>query len=391
MKCKKCGRDISAEDALFCPWCGKKQQSAVRSTAKRANGQGSAYKTQAGTWTAAKVWGYEPTDTPGRMKPVKSTKGGFRTKSAALAYIPQLQPPKRGRQPNQIDKDATFFQVFESWLPVYQRRGRKRSTENCYKGAFKYYRPIWHIRFADIGIDDLQECVDECPCGRRTRENMKAAAGLIYKYAIPRGYLPEKLNLAEFLFVGGQPGEPREDFKPDEIEIVRQNVGRVPYADYIYCSIYLGFRPHEFLTLDAANYNREERCFVGGGKTEAGTDRSVTVSPKIQPIIDSLLSNRTSGPVFCGPDGKRINDKKYREECFYPALQAMGLPLHTEGTRGPRKLTPYCCRHTFATLMKAVQAPDKDKLELMGHTSTEMLQHYQHVHYEDLRNITDRI
>lgn len=69
----------------------------------------------------------------------------------------------------------------------------------------------------------------------------------------------------------------------------------------------------------------------------------------------------------------------------------MGLPLHTEGTRGPRKLTPYCCRHTFATLMKAVQAPDKDKLELMGHTSTEMLQHYQHVHYEDLRNITDRI
>ena len=43
----------------------------------------------------------------------------------------------------------------------------------------------------------------------------------------------------------------------------------------------------------------------------------------------------------------------------------------------------------FATLLKAIEAPDKDKLELMGHTSTEMLRHYQHTSYNDLRKITD--
>lgn len=42
-------------------------------------------------------------------------------------------------------------------------------------------------------------------------------------------------------------------------------------------------------------------------------------------------------------------------------------------------------------MMKRVQGADKDKLELMGHTSTEMLRHYQDASYDDLRKITDAI
>ena len=52
-----------------------------------------------------------------------------------------------------------------------------------------------------------------------------------------------------------------------------------------------------------------------------------------------------------------------------------------------RKYTPHSARHTFASLMKNVQAPDKDKLALIGHTSTEMLRHYQDTDLEGLRRI----
>ena len=41
--------------------------------------------------------------------------------------------------------------------------------------------------------------------------------------------------------------------------------------------------------------------------------------------------------------------------------------------------------------MKRVGGADKDKLELIGHTSTEMLRHYQDVDYADLRAITDAL
>ena len=56
-----------------------------------------------------------------------------------------------------------------------------------------------------------------------------------------------------------------------------------------------------------------------------------------------------------------------------------------------RHLSPHCCRHTFATLLKDVPAPDKDKLRLIGHTSAEMLRHYQDVDVDSLRRITDAL
>ena len=55
------------------------------------------------------------------------------------------------------------------------------------------------------------------------------------------------------------------------------------------------------------------------------------------------------------------------------------------------RLTPHSCRHTFATLLKRVQGAEKDKLELIGHASGEMLRYYQDVGLEDLRKITDAI
>jgi len=56
-----------------------------------------------------------------------------------------------------------------------------------------------------------------------------------------------------------------------------------------------------------------------------------------------------------------------------------------------KRYTPHSCRHTFSTLMKNVPGADKDKLSLIGHTSTEMLRHYQDIDLEGLRKITDAI
>ena len=84
--------------------------------------------------------------------------------------------------------------------------------------------------------------------------------------------------------------------------------------------------------------------------------------------------------------------KQYRD-AFSAALSAAGIdiPINEQDGVKRRTYTPHSCRHTFATLMKAVQAPDKDKLRLIGHTSTEMLRHYQDVDIESLRRITDAI
>lgn len=221
-------------------------------------------------------------------------------------------------------------------------------------------------------------------------ENMKALCSLMYKYAIPRHLAT--LNMGHYLVINGEGGIGKEGLPLDALEKLKQNVGKVPYVDYIVAQCYLGFRPSEFLELDASDYDRKHKAFTGGAKTDAGRNRIVTVSPKIQPTIDLLTSRKLSGPVFCDKDGSPLSSAKYRQE-FYKALETCGIdnPIIEVNGVNRRTYTPHSCRHTFATLMKEVKAPDEDKLALIGHTSTEMLRHYQDVDMEGLRRITDAI
>ena len=378
MKCRKCKADLP-DGSKFCNMCGSRVTASTHKPKARGNGTGSVYR-RGNVWTAVIVVAYK-IDDDGKIHRLTRSKSGFKTKKEALEYIPTLK-----QEPTRKPKAATFKQIYDAWLPTH-RAGK--DTMNCYRAAYKYFADVHWLSIRDIDIDDLQDCIDDCPRGRRTKENMKALCGLMYKYAIPRHYVT--LNLAEYLIVDGENGH--KAALPDEaLERLSDRVGDVFGADYILCQCYLGFRPAEFVALDAANYDRAERAFIGGAKTEAGTNRTVTVSPKIQRYIDRLTTGKTSGTVFVDAEGRPMSTERYRD-MFYSVLSACGIENPTIERDGKKfyTYTPHSCRHTFATLMKRIEAPDKDKLELIGHTRTEMLRHYQDVNYDDLRKITDML
>lgn len=194
------------------------------------------------------------------------------------------------------------------------------------------------------------------------------------------------------LVISGGDGLGKIGLPLDAVKTIQNNIGQLFGAEYIVCQCFLGFRPSEFLRLNIENYNREEKAFVAGAKTDAGINRTVTISPVIQPIIDNLTQGKQSGPVFCSAKGKRMSIGTYRS-LFYSILEQCGIdnPITIVDEKEMRTYTPHSCRHTFATMMKRVEGSEKDKLELIGHTDAEMLRHYQDVSYEDLRKITDAI
>lgn len=376
MVCRKCNAAIP-DGSIFCNLCGVKQKVSRGATKKRGNGQGSVYK-ENGKWTASKVFGYYVDET-GSKKVLRTVKRGFETKKDAINALPFMER-KAGRK---IDTGASFKKIYDLWLPQYESNVSK-STLNCYKAAIKYFKPLYPIPFVDVTIEDLQECLDECQHGKRTKQNMKVTAGLLYKYAIPRRYTDR--NLAEYLRVTGEKSVERPIFTTDQIATLKKAADLGDnVAAMIYCHIYLGYRPHEIVTLTIDMYNDETKSFRHGIKTDAGKDRIVTISPKILPFIEQFIGTRSSGPLFLTEQGQEYTDSSYRVS-FYACLEELEIRA-PEG----KKLTPHCCRHTFATLVKNVDAPDKDKLELIGHSTIEMLQHYTHVNTEDLRKITDRI
>ena len=382
MLCRKCHQDVP--DGLYCCRCGTCQEQ-KRTARKRGNGQGSVYKLPNGKYKAIVTVGYYVDDSGKSHRKTRSEV--FEKKKDAIMALPGLKESKRDNQKAVV----TYKGLYDKWLPTH-RAGK--STIDCYKAAMKHFEPVWYLPMSDIDIDDLQECLDNCGHGKRTQQNMKAVCGLIYKYGIPRNSTPNNLNLAQFLVVGGDGATHRESFSAEQIEKIKNAVGTVEYADYVYCMIYLGFRPSEFLALDISCYDKERKCFVGGGKTEAGTNRVVTISPKIAQIVESIIGDRTSGPVFCDKNWNQITLRDFSDNFFYPVLESAGIEnpmVEISGGIKRHKYTPHSCRHTFATLMKSIDAPSKDKQELIGHASETMLKYYQDVSLDDLRKITDLI
>ena len=284
MVCRKC-RTALPDGSKYCLSCGAKQD-ITRRPRSRGNGTGSVYQLPSKTWIAVRICGWYTAE-DGSIHRKTRSKSGFRTKKEALEYLPLLAvTPAQERS-----RHITYKELYDKWYPTH-RAGE--STLGCYRAAIKHFRPLWSAQLADIDVDDLQECMDDCPAGKRTKENMKALCGLLYKYAIPRHLAT--LNLGEYLIVGGGVSEEKRALPMEAVQALQQAGASIPYGEYIVAQCYLGFRPSELLALDIEDYDPRLRSFVGGAKTEAGRNRIVTISPKIQPIIDRLVAGRTSGP-----------------------------------------------------------------------------------------------
>ena len=385
MICRKCQQTVA--DGPFCCQCGAKQDVLAQRSKSRGNGQGSVYQLPNKSYIAVKTLGYY-LDEDGKKRR-RTVSKCFKKKKDAVDALPLLGLEQTPSGKAERKAKTTLQQLYDLWLPTH-RAGK--DTLGNYKAAFKYFAPLYHETVADIDIDDLQECIDECPRGKSTKKNMRTTIGLMYKYGIPRGYFPHKLNLSDYLIITGESGAGGVGLPTTYLETLRAAVGKTAYADYMVCQCYLGFRPSELLALQVEHYNAAERAFVGGAKTDAGKDRTVTISPKIQPIINRLIAGRTSGQVFCKPTGDVMTLREYRA-IFYNVLDSLGLENPTFEVNGQQKhtYTPHSCRHTFATLLKRVEGSDKDKLSLIGHASDEQLRYYQDVEFADLRKITDKI
>lgn len=381
MECRKCKKEIP-DESLFCNFCGSKQESQPRSRRIRANGEGCAYK-RGKTWTARIVLGYW-VDDDGTMHPHLRTKSGFKSKREALDYIPQLKK-EATKNP---DINISFQQLYNRFMEVHEQKVSE-STCACYRAAYNHYKPVWGLRFADLGVDDLQECLDDCPSGRRTKENMKALGTLMYKYAVSRNIC--RTNYAQYLYVGNEKKGTHPSFSLDQVETIRKAVGRIPGADYVYCMIYTGYRPSEMLALTRDSYHKDGDIdyLVGGIKTEAGRDRNMTISPKIRQIVLGRVM-RANPWLFPREDGKQMDERYFREAIFYPVLAACGIQ-HIPDKDHPAHYVPYSCRHTFANLMKAVTGSDTDKAALMGHSDASMTKYYQSADLNSLLCITNNI
>ena len=363
-----------------------------RRVKSRGNGTGCAYK-RGGSWVAQVIvdWRITAEDKP--LVPVKVTKGGFKTRDKALQYCPILKAEYNGP----TAAEMTLQQIYDAWEPWYSPRVDP-STMAGYRAAYAYFRKLHETKITEISADDLQQCMDDCPKGKRTHQNMKVVAGLLWKYAKSKHIVSQVES--ETLYTGKGQSVKREALTDIEVEKIRKAIGSTRYAEYIYCLCYLGYRPGEMLEL------RKDQCvehdgrlfLIEGKKTDAGRNRTVPVHQKIETIVRSRLmvpgtdlifpqyvfsraSKKRPVPVLI--TFKEMSDNYLREEVFKPLMASLGVAAGK---------VPYGARHTFSNKLKAAAGDDVDKAALMGHSKYTFTQtNYQSTNENELLAVMDSI
>lgn len=387
MKCPKCRAD-PPEGALFCPQCGKKLgQTTKKRTKSRGNGTGCAYWDPAHRyWVAQVVTGYRyPDDKTKPTIPIKRTKGGFKKREDALAYCQTL----KGEQEKK--KEYTLEEVYKLWEPWYSPRVDK-DTFGCYRAAYAHFKPLHGAKIRSITAGDLQKCLDDCPRGHRTHQNMKVTAGLLWAYAMDHDMVGR--DVTRNLYIGKGASVQREPLTDIEVEKIRQEIGKDIYAPYVYALCYLGYRPGEMLEIKKDQVHEAEKglFIVEGKKTEAGRDRIVPIHKKIEPIIRDQLKLEGTDYLFpmhvfdrkgAFKGFKMMTDNYFNKYAFRPLADRLGIP---------KGKVPYSARHTFSDKLKDADGTDKTKAALIGHTDYKFTQQkYQSTNLEELQTVMESI
>ena len=370
MLCPKCNKDLPS-GAVYCCFCGRLLAPVPRSHKKRANNEGHVFK-RGSTWTVrVSYYAYDP---DGHLVRKRKTKGGFKTAQAAGAFAYEL---KNGPV---TAPTISLAELFDQWQRGYSSR-ISASTMAGYVSAFKHYSSLHSRTVQLIKAVDLQQCLDRSSAGKRTKQLMKVIAGLLWKYAIDCDVVSK--NVAANLYTGNEKSVPHESFTDLELHRLRQAAADgLPYADYVVALCFTGFRPGELLALKKSSVNLSAGYLIGGGKTEAGTNRVVTIPPAIQSIIRQRMDQPGEYLFPNLKTGQRMTHDYFRSFCFEPLMAQLKITDRV----------PYSCRHTYSNLIKRAPGDAGDKARLMGHTDYTFTQErYQSSALADLKLITDSL
>ena len=364
MLCPSC-RSTPPEGAIYCPQCGKKLTATKKSRTKsRGNGTGTAFK-RGSTWTAQVVMKYEdlppfdpqnPVNTLPRKKITRS-KGGFKTRDAALQYCAIL---KNGPQ------KAVLAPTMAEYWETYKKgayEALSASKQQAYRTAWKKLESISGTRIDQLTVSDLQTLVADKCTSYYTARDVRTLLTALFRIAAAEGYANK--DLPSFIPLPSLEETEQTPFSETEQKSLWKQYEKGDLRAAVpLLMIYTGMMPGEAMQLRVDQIDIEGRRIHGAGmKTKVRKQTDIVLADNIVPLVQNLIDHaQPSGYIW-----KRVEKEWY--DNYYAALEAAGC----------RKLTPYSCRHTTATALAISEniAPQTVK-KVMRWSTARMLDRYAH-------------
>lgn len=351
MICRYCHK--TAPDGLYCIFCGRRQD-VPRSSHKRGNGQGTAYK-RGKTWTGVRA-GYQYTDEDGNHRK-RQTKGGFQTKKEALEWA----------------STKTFLEthspkLIELW-ELYEANDLPKLSKNrqtAYKIARKRLDALMGTQIHLLTLEALQQAVNAAKTYYPARDCKTVLKALYTKALASNNGLVTK-NLAEYVTLPTLEETEAKPFSADELKAFWDLFDKNDYfVGYILLMCYSGMMPAELLSCRKDMINTEKCEIFGCGAKTKSRKKSAIVYPEIlRPVVETLLKSK-------GEKLLAINKDNFYIE-FYDCLERAKV----------RKLPPYSCRHTYGTEAVKLGVHPAVVQKMLRHSNQRTQERYTHLSSEE--------
>lgn len=324
----------------------------------RGNGQGTCYQ-RGKTWTACVTVGWILPDDPSKpRRPIRRTKGGFKTRRDALNYCPTLLAGGV-EKPSEAPRLSSYWKTYSEGNMLKISRGK----QSAYRTAWNKLKSIHDVRVDAITVELLQRVIDEkCPTFDPAKDCKSLLSNLFELAAADRfavRELPSFISLPEHI-----ENEPIPFNKEEQKKIWKAYDDGDRRAAAHLLMIYTGMMPGEAMLLKVENIDLKERVIIRSGlKTKIRKRTPVVLADCIMPVVEDLIEHAMpSGFIW------KRNEKAWYDN-YYAVLESTGC----------RKLPPYACRHTTATALAVDKnvAPQTIR-KIMRWSTIKMLDHYAH-------------
>lgn len=350
MNCTKCCREIPA-DALYCPFCGKKQQPEKRKALKRPNGMGTVYKLQGR-----------------RKRPWVSSKarvviGYYETKTEALASL------ERVSDATITDKyNMTFAEVYTAWSAQHYKKVGVKGKEQ-YERAYDVFKPLHDRKFRSLRKSDYQTVLEpHMSKSYSTVSKYKQLITQMSAWALDEDIIT--VNYASRVALPENQTAEKEIFSNEDIQKLVADDSET--AKVVLMLICTGMRINELFQLPLEDYHGD--YVIGGEKTEAGRNRVIPIISEGRKYFD-YFAQRVKGPLLLsGYAGQHIA-ANFRRRDYYPLLERLGI----------RKMSPHSTRHTYTSWAVESDIKAAHLKKILGHKSiTTTIDTYYHTTPEQL-------
>ena len=389
IKCPECELQVS-DKANSCPHCGNPMQPNIKTKGRRKSNRKRRLPNGFGQITEIKGKNLR---NPFRvMVTVRKDENGkpickllqpvafFPTYNDAYAALVEYN-----KNPYDLEMSITMNELYDKWTDRYFKTLNSDSSVRNIKLAWSYCSSLYNMKVVDVRTRHLKGCLEEGTKKVKGEDRLatpvmktriKSVFNMMMDYAleyelIERNYA-RAFNLSDEVIKETSTAQQSHiPFTDEEMDLLWEHVDDVQYVDIVVIQCYSAWRPQEIGLIKIENVDLENWTFIGGMKSEAGTERIVPIHSRIRHLVkrkyDEAIS-LGSKYLFNCTDGttKRSSLKftygKYRER-FIEVRDKLNLnPEHR----------PHDPRMHFTTMAKKYKVDEYAIKYMVGHAISDI-------------------